>query len=206
MEARLCRFCLSKKNYPANPLISPCQCKGSMEFVHFKCLNRWRNVDIERNGRTCSLCLTNYRLPQLHQYELIPGINSCSLYILNYPGLTLSLYHYVFVVIMSSNHQPRNQIILEVFYTGSQYIYHMLYFGLMAYKWNVRNKRLYLAQIKTPLPFFFLLFHAWFFFFLEQHPYIIGPILSFYLTIYWKFHVKLLETINELLLEMELQQ
>ena len=108
MELNLCRFCLGTNQSQKNPLISPCQCKGSMEFVHFKCLNRWRHVDIGRNGLTCSLCMTNYTLPRLHEYEIAPVPNTCSLYILHYPGLSLSLYHYIFIILLSSKTPNQN--------------------------------------------------------------------------------------------------
>lgn len=204
MEMRQCRFCLGSKHSDNNPLISPCHCKGSMEFVHFKCLNRWRNVDIERNGRTCSLCMTNYKLPRLHHYEVVPVPNSWSLYIVNYPGLTLSFYHYVFIVCISSTHNQNTIHEMETFYQGSQYIFHGLYALLVSSNWNVQNKRLYFAQMKTIWPFLFLFLHGFFFYLLPENPHVVGPLMSFYLGIYWKYHTRMLTNINETLLEMEL--
>ncbi len=204
MEVRLCRFCLSSKHTDTNPLVSPCHCKGSMEFVHFKCLNRWRNVDIERNGRTCSLCMTNYRLPRLHEYEVVPVPNTWSLYMVYYPGLTLSFYHYVFIVCISSTRDPTTVHDMESLYKGTQYIFHGCYALLVANHWNVQNKRMYLNELKTIWPFLLLFIHGFLFSLFSQNPHFIGPLLSFYLGIYWKFHTRLLANINQTLLEMEL--
>ena len=38
----LCRVCFSKQlNIEINPLISPCRCIGSMQFIHLLCLYEW---------------------------------------------------------------------------------------------------------------------------------------------------------------------
>lgn len=33
-----CRICLSEIHSPENPLISPCDCKGTMKYIHLECL------------------------------------------------------------------------------------------------------------------------------------------------------------------------
>ena len=37
----ICRICLSGNSDEEDPLISPCACSGSMQFVHLKCLQYW---------------------------------------------------------------------------------------------------------------------------------------------------------------------
>ncbi|KAL3127205.1 Ssm4 ring finger-containing protein [Cryptosporidium hominis] len=51
---RCCRICLSDDadgftdtNEPLNPLICPCDCKGSMQFVHLQCLRTWLESRLE---------------------------------------------------------------------------------------------------------------------------------------------------------------
>ena len=95
----LCRFCLSTKNDSLNPLISPCQCKGSMEFVHLRCLNRWREIDVLRNGRLCLLCLTKYT--DCIEFEIIPKTDSLTHYILSYPGLLLLYYNAIYIRVLN---------------------------------------------------------------------------------------------------------
>lgn len=42
-----CRICLSKSNSDHDPLISPCLCSGSVQFIHLKCLNQWFKTKID---------------------------------------------------------------------------------------------------------------------------------------------------------------
>jgi len=195
-EEKNCRFCLSNKNSDKNPLISPCKCKGSLEFVHLKCLNRWRRMDVQRNGRICSLCLTNYAFLPLFLPERIPQINSIYLYYLNYPGLVLVAYNYIYIVALASNKSVVDQNFLENFYKMSQYVFHFFYFFVFLTEWNVSNKQMYWKQLKTLwTPFLFAL-HIFFMTLLQKDIYILGPIVSFYMGIYWKTHLRILETIN----------
>ncbi|KAJ1613791.1 Ssm4 ring finger-containing protein [Cryptosporidium canis] len=52
--ARCCRICLSDdgegfsdSNEPLNPLICPCDCRGSMQYVHLQCLRTWIESRLE---------------------------------------------------------------------------------------------------------------------------------------------------------------
>ena len=36
-----CKICLSNENSSNNPLISPCDCTGSMGLIHLECLSEW---------------------------------------------------------------------------------------------------------------------------------------------------------------------
>lgn len=40
-EIPQCRFCWSTQTEPENPLISSCQCSGSVRFIHLSCLMLW---------------------------------------------------------------------------------------------------------------------------------------------------------------------
>jgi len=41
LSQTLCRICLLEGPAEDDPLVSPCQCKGSIEFVHLGCLRHW---------------------------------------------------------------------------------------------------------------------------------------------------------------------
>ncbi|KAJ7169806.1 hypothetical protein C8R46DRAFT_1090077 [Mycena filopes] len=63
-EEKQCRICLAgaedTDSLALGRLISPCLCKGSMSFVHIKCLQRWRNS----SGTaffSCPQCKYKYR-------------------------------------------------------------------------------------------------------------------------------------------------
>jgi len=38
---KICRICLESECIKENPLIVPCNCKGTMQYVHLNCLKRW---------------------------------------------------------------------------------------------------------------------------------------------------------------------
>jgi RING-variant domain len=49
-----------------NPLLSPCECSGSMAFVHYLCVEQWRcrsRHPEARNGTHCETCSKPYALP-----------------------------------------------------------------------------------------------------------------------------------------------
>jgi hypothetical protein len=149
--------------------------------------------------------MTFYRLPKLHEYEVLPPCDTIPLYFLNYPGLLLSLYHYIFVILMVSNKVVSRQVDYETTYFLSQYLFHGVYALCIFQNWKVVNLRLYKAQMKTVWPFLALAIHGYLFFFFQDFPYVFGPILSFYMGIYWKYHMFLLNTTNQTLLDAEIE-
>ncbi|KAF8819058.1 FHA domain-containing protein, partial [Cardiosporidium cionae] len=73
VATRSCRICLSNFEEFGNPMVSPCKCKGSMEFVHLTCLRTWMKGRLNiQNGNSaaavsffwraldCELCKTAY--------------------------------------------------------------------------------------------------------------------------------------------------
>ena len=64
-EAR-CRFCLSSEATEGNPLVAPCNCAGSSQFVHKECLERWQreclNNGNEERAEVCGTCRAPYTL------------------------------------------------------------------------------------------------------------------------------------------------
>lgn len=70
-DNRFCKICYSLTN-PLNmkdDLISPCNCKGSIEFVHGVCLKMWRYRGKRiKDIRKCEQCFSFYKLDN----EMIP--------------------------------------------------------------------------------------------------------------------------------------
>jgi hypothetical protein len=69
-ELPVCRFCLDSTAVASDPFIQPCDCKGSVENVHRRCLLRW----IYRSGRAtlneeCNMCRSFYiyEIPSLEE-------------------------------------------------------------------------------------------------------------------------------------------
>merc|ERR1719203_2440275 len=70
LSSTLCRICLLEGPGEDDPLITPCQCKGSIEYVHLGCLRHWirgrLNLSDTPMGSyfyrplACELCKTIY--------------------------------------------------------------------------------------------------------------------------------------------------
>ncbi|PFH34599.1 FHA domain-containing protein [Besnoitia besnoiti] len=81
-EEMQCRICLLEGNQEGDPLISPCECKGSIKFVHVQCLRHWINGRLNLNEQQqrsafffkqihCELCKVPY--PTAVKYERDDG-------------------------------------------------------------------------------------------------------------------------------------
>ncbi|KAJ6621664.1 hypothetical protein B0H10DRAFT_1789374 [Mycena sp. CBHHK59/15] len=62
-DERQCRICLAGvEEVTLGRLIKPCLCKGSISFVHVKCLQTWRNSSASGSAFfSCPQCHYNYR-------------------------------------------------------------------------------------------------------------------------------------------------
>lgn len=49
-ERQACRICLSDTHTRKDPLISPCQCSGSVKFIHLNCLKEWLKSKLETSS------------------------------------------------------------------------------------------------------------------------------------------------------------
>lgn len=64
-----CRICYDQE--PMDNLITPCHCKGSIAYVHRKCLERW----INQEGMTqCDLCNCKFETICTRRYTLYESI------------------------------------------------------------------------------------------------------------------------------------
>ena len=63
-----CRICLESDD--VGNLISPCNCRGSSQWVHPECLNEWRNRNTNAiSNRQCEICLFNYIISSSERKE-----------------------------------------------------------------------------------------------------------------------------------------
>ncbi|WFD28941.1 hypothetical protein MNAN1_003957 [Malassezia nana] len=60
---RVCRMCLDSAVAPGDRLFSPCQCRGTIQYVHASCLDEWRAKSPRKDSaHVCEQCGTAYRL------------------------------------------------------------------------------------------------------------------------------------------------
>lgn len=46
-EKNSCRICLVEDSFSDNPLVSPCNCSGTMKYLHIKCLQNWLRTKLK---------------------------------------------------------------------------------------------------------------------------------------------------------------
>lgn len=60
-----CKFCFCED--VRENLISPCFCTGNIKYVHRKCLDSWRNSNVNnQNFYTCEVCKKNFVFEIIH--------------------------------------------------------------------------------------------------------------------------------------------
>jgi pSer/pThr/pTyr-binding forkhead associated (FHA) protein len=73
-----CRICLSCAESEDNPMISPCECDGTMKFIHLRCLQNWLKtrlaskttdscISFTWKSLSCELC--KHSLPSVLRYK-----------------------------------------------------------------------------------------------------------------------------------------
>ena len=57
---KVCRICLEQDD---DEYISPCLCKGTQKYIHRKCLDEWRNININNPEKrnSCEICKYKFR-------------------------------------------------------------------------------------------------------------------------------------------------
>lgn len=64
-----CRICLGDED--THDLVSPCACKGSMKWVHKRCIQTYRLKHTKRSVFKCEICNKPYRLRIDHEAETL---------------------------------------------------------------------------------------------------------------------------------------
>lgn len=193
-DTRVCRFCFESKETKKNPLLEPCDCKGSIQYVHESCLTRWRRMDPLRNADICLICLTPYFLLRPVTLEIIPNKRTISHMLLRFPVLLCFTVNYG-LLLQLSFHEKAD---IFLFFEAYQYLFQILYFVLFWSSWKVRNKQLYwkgwsdfstTAVILSQIACNGLIHHEYFI--------AIVP-LNLVIALYWQKHIRILERINAL--------
>lgn len=95
-DKHVCKICFLTQN-PFNntvDLIAPCNCKGSIKYVHKTCLQLWRfKGKYIREIKTCEQCLCNYNLGDYQPHSVIVGITTI---------ITISAAYFVISTMMNS--------------------------------------------------------------------------------------------------------
>lgn len=111
-EPAICRLCWGEAEEEDDPLLTPCNCSGSLAHIHQKCLASWQHTlraqGQGRRAHICELCKAPYRLQpdsrgvqhggsrrQLHRRVLTAVSNSLfdAVYRTSWPSLAVQMWH-----------------------------------------------------------------------------------------------------------------
>lgn len=146
-----CRFCLEKTHTKANPLIQPCECKGSVENVHLICLVTWRQMTENPIAKyKCQLCVTDFKFPTLWKRQQNLLLASPFWYVLQksylFGVVTQFLHLYLQEGLENYNSLESRQLFRYLLFIDSA-----IYFGFYMYLFsNISEKKIYLyyASVK----------------------------------------------------------
>jgi hypothetical protein len=197
----VCRFCLDGTKTSGNPLLDPCECKGSIQFVHKLCLIRWRHQNVERNGEVCLLCHTEYKIPLNNDLEGIP--EAILIYLpLDHPILSNIVFHYMwFVTRLFHEFSTSHSFLYQ--YEFFQIVNHSLLAVLMVQRMRVHNWSRYRQKWSNEYRWAIFFFHGFILFFrLFGSSGISLCVSNFMLQIYWKIHKDILREMNQEVLHL----
>ena len=197
---RQCRFCLETGESAADPLLTPCECKGSVEFVHRNCLRRWASLEPSTNGRICTLCRSPFRIEVLPRLEVATG-PGYEHFILTHFTIASIGYHYLVLALYSTS---TNSSIAEAFYSSclfAQLISHAVYGGMVYHLWSVVNRQMYWelfkdSQIPQVAAFHTILLVMC----IATKNGLYGSCIHILWNIYWREHLQLLREVNQRLI------
>lgn len=194
-DPALCRFCLAEKTDVRNPFLAPCECKGSVEFVHLYCLNKWRNKNTERNYTYCSLCKAAYVIPPEYSLELLPEKNIFFI-VLDYPICINFLINYVWLLwagILQSN-SPET---ITTYFT-CQMLFKTYYTFSVAWNFRVIKKQRYYNSWYKEYRLLFFPFYGLLVGIASssQNPFL-WFVPSIYIIMFWHIHKTILREMNE---------
>ena len=123
---KVCRICyIEEDDEENNPLVQPCNCDGSLKYIHLQCLSQWIHTHscekLETNNKCsiylikpveCELCKKKF--PDYIKYKnkffpLISFANEYNSY-LTLESLTLDKYHNKFIYVVSLENNKKISI------------------------------------------------------------------------------------------------
>jgi len=181
-------------------MISPCQCRGSAQYIHPPCLQKWivLNGEIQSERLTCAVCKTPF-LSMFNDLEYIYPRVGVLQFLLYYPLVTALSVQYAFFIftIHDTNKTAFNH------FTDSQIALHAIYLVLYGALVRVKNVSLYtrlaLQRRSYGTPFLHGLF-LWMFF--TQKSILMAFAADLTLSLYWREHMSLLNGVNDFLLKI----
>lgn len=195
-ERPACRICLAQRDSKSNPLLSPCDCRGSVRYIHLHCLNHWRYIDMGKNGERCELCNAEYTIREIPIQEVIPRKDTPTAYILRYPIVLSVGIHYGVIFIMTFRYPPSHVWMPNCDYIIWQDAFMFSYLCLLSTQFKVRQPGLYRRIADKQKAFALFSLHILCMWLLHEEYLVFGPVANALLGFYWKLHMDTLQDMN----------
>lgn len=192
MPQRQCRFCLESEESLTNPLISPCPCRGSVQYVHRICLYRWLTTSPDTT--TCSICKTPFPEAYLPRLEIIPEKDATNFF-LSTPLVALFAVQYA--VGVGINTTLAQEDFLYNYMVSLHVVNNLGYAILFFMTARVRNWREYIHVASIPYACC-AIWHLLVIYLMWDNAVLLLMTIGCSLNIYWQTHLKALADINAL--------
>lgn len=199
-EEPYCRICYETAETLQNPLLEPCDCKGSLQHVHRKCLLRWVVLNETNPETVCRLCGVPYRGADVVRIEKIPDERGLTGLMLKYPLILIAVVHYFILLLLQNTPRPLMGAKFAVYATFAHIITHYLYLLMFLAVAKIQNVLLYLMfwgkHYSGVIGGHYVLYVL-----AEVYNFETGYIADIWLGLYWYAHVRTLRRVNQWLLE-----
>lgn len=196
--APVCRFCLE----PDPPLFQPCNCKGSVAWLHEACLRQWVQVAPPDQRARCQLCLARFRNCIIPTFEVMPDADHILSRFLAFPYPALLVCYYLAMVrasMMPSGLTLAGEVV-QAINLDAQILYQAAYFAAFILQMRVANPLLYIQTLLTQGVLRTVLLHGVLEIALLVHWWPTVLLLDILMPYYWMRHFTALLEVNHQLL------
>lgn len=200
-KMKQCRFCLETGNTKKNPLVAPCECKGSVEFVHRACLVRWARIDPAQNAQTCTICKQPFTIELLPQYEdTTVGTQTENIVLHHYTVVAIGFHYFSLSLLLDTKKLGEFP---QAFYQSTllaNIFSHAFYVRLLYTLWRVKNVRIYWDLFVKSKLCLVASYHAGLLVLcIALKNGLLGTFIHILWNTYWREHLLLLGKVNEVL-------
>jgi len=189
-----CRFCHEK----TPPLIAPCNCDGSIKYIHRSCILRWAtmNGQLDYSRLICSLCTTPYTIPEIRLEKFSTGSYMVDFSLYNSAATSIIINYLSIIFGVYSGHSIPHQLMV-----GQLCIYLMYGFLYCRYV-RIHNVELYTNIVIRRRAYLYGLIQLYSSYTALTDQYALMSITAMVSqTLIWKEHVRILQIVNEELIK-----
>jgi hypothetical protein len=187
-----CKFCLSEGQLTGqNRLINPCECNGTIKYVHIDCLKKW--IETSQEPLKCRLCNSVYKFYSDVKPETFP--NTPIRPLLTRQLYTLGFSLFTTLLLINENTDSFIYMYMRRVCTVAHLSYHFIYVLLYLKAFmNINNKILYLKKFSRGYKFH-LLYSIMVYYLIIGEP-SVCTLLTFFPPVYLFNHLFIISEIN----------